>query len=122
MSLLQVSFPLSENSFRVKCPSSLPLDFSADFSADFSDLDGVVQRRRHEMMESSSSGSQTPDYDKINGACSILLPLCLRLPYCTLTYTVASLLQRLMNTSVGEKTCQSLLSIHRTPPAMQASS
>lgn len=53
-----------ETSFRVKCPSSLPLDFSADFS----DLDGVVQQRRQEMMESSSSGSQTPDYDKINGS------------------------------------------------------
>nr|XP_046231261.1 GRAM domain-containing protein 2B-like [Scatophagus argus] len=50
-----------ENSFRGKCPSSLPLDFSRDFS----DLDGVVQQRRQEMMESSSSGSQTPDYDKI---------------------------------------------------------
>lgn len=52
-----------ETSFRVKCPSSLPLDFSADFS----DLDGVVQQRRQEMMmmESSSSGSQTPDYEKI---------------------------------------------------------
>ncbi|XP_044030046.1 GRAM domain-containing protein 2B-like isoform X2 [Siniperca chuatsi] len=50
-----------DNSFRVKCPSSLPLDFSGDFS----DLDGVVQKRRQEMMESSSSGSQTPDYDKI---------------------------------------------------------
>ncbi|KAM6975642.1 GRAM domain-containing protein 2B-like [Tautogolabrus adspersus] len=50
-----------ENSFRVDCPSTLPLDFSADFS----DLDGVVQQRRQEMMESSSSGSQTPDYDKI---------------------------------------------------------
>ncbi|XP_031715702.1 GRAM domain-containing protein 2B-like isoform X1 [Anarrhichthys ocellatus] len=50
-----------ENSFRVKCPTSLPLDLSADFS----DLDGVVQQRRQEMMESSSSGSQTPDYDKI---------------------------------------------------------
>ncbi|XP_036973565.1 GRAM domain-containing protein 2B-like isoform X2 [Acanthopagrus latus] len=50
-----------ENSFRAKCPSSLPLDFSRDFS----DLDGVVQQRRQEMMESSSSGSQTPDYDKI---------------------------------------------------------
>ncbi|KAK5852299.1 hypothetical protein PBY51_023778 [Eleginops maclovinus] len=55
-----------ETSFRVQCPSSLPLDFSADFSAGFSDLDGVVQQRRQEMMESSSSGSQTPDYDKIN--------------------------------------------------------
>ncbi|XP_030291843.1 GRAM domain-containing protein 2B-like isoform X3 [Sparus aurata] len=50
-----------ENSYRAKCPSSLPLDFSRDFS----DLDGVVQQRRQEMMESSSSGSQTPDYDKI---------------------------------------------------------
>ncbi|XP_034752673.1 GRAM domain-containing protein 2B-like isoform X1 [Etheostoma cragini] len=50
-----------ENSFNVNCPSSLPLHFSADFSA----LDGVVQQRRQEMMESSSSGSQTPDYDKI---------------------------------------------------------
>ncbi|XP_031715703.1 GRAM domain-containing protein 2B-like isoform X2 [Anarrhichthys ocellatus] len=53
-----------ENSFRVKCPTSLPLDLSADFS----DLDGVVQQRRQEMMESSSSGSQTPDYDKITGS------------------------------------------------------
>lgn len=39
----------------------------------FSDLDGVVQQRRQEMMESSSSGSQTPDYDKITGACSIII-------------------------------------------------
>ncbi|XP_018549812.1 GRAM domain-containing protein 2B isoform X2 [Lates calcarifer] len=53
-----------ESSFRVNCPSSLPLDFSGDFS----DLDGVVQQRRQEMMESSSSGSQTPDYDKITGS------------------------------------------------------
>ncbi|CAJ1070432.1 GRAM domain-containing protein 2B-like isoform X2 [Xyrichtys novacula] len=53
-----------ENSFRVDCPSELPLDFSGDFS----DLDGVVQQRREEMMESSSSGSQTPDYDKITGS------------------------------------------------------
>ncbi|KAI9534842.1 hypothetical protein NQZ68_010228 [Dissostichus eleginoides] len=53
-------------------------DFSADFSADFSDLDGVVQRRRHEMMESSSSGSQTPDYDKINEQ-EAKAPLCIQL-------------------------------------------
>ncbi|XP_034997353.1 GRAM domain-containing protein 2B isoform X3 [Hippoglossus stenolepis] len=53
-----------ENSFRVSSSSSLPLDFSRDFS----DLDGVVQQRRQEMMESSSSGSQTPDYDKITGS------------------------------------------------------
>ncbi|KAM6902984.1 GRAM domain-containing protein 2B-like [Xenentodon cancila] len=51
-----------ENSFRTSCPSSLPLDFSGDFS----DLDGVVQQRRQDMMESSSSGSQTPDYDKLS--------------------------------------------------------
>lgn len=50
-----------ENSFRVNCPSSLPLDFAGDLS----DLDGVVQQRRQAMMESSSSGSQTPDYDKM---------------------------------------------------------
>ncbi|KAK7895889.1 hypothetical protein WMY93_021214 [Mugilogobius chulae] len=50
-----------ENSFRVRCPSPLPLDFSGDLS----DLDGVVQQRRQEMMDSSSSGSQTPDWDKI---------------------------------------------------------
>ncbi|XP_023276946.1 GRAM domain-containing protein 2B-like [Seriola lalandi dorsalis] len=50
-----------DSSFRVNCPSALPLDFSRDFS----DLDGVVQQRRQEMMESSSSGSQTPDYDKL---------------------------------------------------------
>lgn len=48
----------SENSFRVSGPSTLPLDFSGEFS----DLDGVVKQG---MMESSSSGSQTPDYDKI---------------------------------------------------------
>ncbi|XP_026212720.1 GRAM domain-containing protein 2B-like [Anabas testudineus] len=52
-----------ENSFRVSCPSSLPLDFS--------DLDGVVQQRRQEMMESSSSGSQTPDYEKISDFTSL---------------------------------------------------
>ncbi|XP_076876128.1 GRAM domain-containing protein 2B-like isoform X2 [Brachyhypopomus gauderio] len=52
----------AENSFRGDCPSSLPLDFSADFS----DLDGVVQQRRQAMLESSSSGSQTPDYDKMS--------------------------------------------------------
>lgn len=50
-----------ENSFRVNCPTALPLDFSADLS----DLDGDLRRRRQEMMESSSSGSQTPDYDKM---------------------------------------------------------
>ncbi|KAM7392498.1 hypothetical protein PAMA_007561 [Pampus argenteus] len=56
-----------ESSFRATCPSSLPLDFSADFS----DLRGVVQQRRQEMMESSSSGSQTPDYDKMTDFTSL---------------------------------------------------
>ncbi|KAL7847672.1 hypothetical protein AOLI_G00223900 [Acnodon oligacanthus] len=51
----------AENSFRGDCPSSLPLDFSADFS----DLDGVVRQRRQDMLESSSSGSQTPDFEKM---------------------------------------------------------
>lgn len=106
-----------ENSFRITCPSSLPLVskgsvlflrclfvifccdrksythslFSCDttptlyvvthvscglqdFSRDFSDLDGVVQQRRQEMMESSSSGSQTPDYDKLAGVSPIFFP------------------------------------------------
>uniref|UniRef100_A0A3Q2G9L0 GRAM domain-containing protein 3-like n=1 Tax=Cyprinodon variegatus TaxID=28743 RepID=A0A3Q2G9L0_CYPVA len=56
-----------ENSFRTSCPASLPLDFSGDFS----DLDGVVQQRRQDMTESSSSGSQTPDYDKISDFSSL---------------------------------------------------
>ncbi|XP_027029472.2 GRAM domain-containing protein 2B isoform X2 [Tachysurus fulvidraco] len=51
----------AENSFRGDCPSSLPLDFSADFS----DLDGVVRQRRQDMLDTSSSGSQTPDYEKM---------------------------------------------------------
>ncbi|XP_008421666.1 GRAM domain-containing protein 3-like isoform X1 [Poecilia reticulata] len=56
-----------ENSFRASCPTSLPLDFSGDFS----DLDGVVHQRRQDMIESSSSGSQTPDYDKISDFSSL---------------------------------------------------
>ncbi|XP_053500767.1 GRAM domain-containing protein 2B isoform X3 [Ictalurus furcatus] len=67
----------AENSFRADCPSSLPLvsvdlpvvssfpSHKKDFSADFSDLDGVVRQRRQEMLDSSSSGSQTPDYEKM---------------------------------------------------------
>lgn len=54
--------------------------FLQDFSRDFSDLDGVVQQRRQEMMESSSSGSQTPDYDKITGVCSTILILSTYIP------------------------------------------
>lgn len=60
-----------------------------DFSRDFSDLDGVVQQRRQEMMESSSSGSQTPDYDKIPGVCSTLGLLRLLLPFTKLLYTLS---------------------------------
>ncbi|XP_027880693.1 GRAM domain-containing protein 2B-like isoform X3 [Xiphophorus couchianus] len=56
-----------ENSFRASCSTSLPLDFTGDFS----DLDGVVHQRRQDMMESSSSGSQTPDYDKISDFSSL---------------------------------------------------
>ncbi|PWA26535.1 hypothetical protein CCH79_00001157 [Gambusia affinis] len=56
-----------ENSFRASCPTSLPLDFTGDFS----DLDGVVHQMRQDMMESSSSGSQTPDYDKISDFSSL---------------------------------------------------
>lgn len=52
----------AENSFRSDCPTSLPLVFSGNFS----DLDGVVRQRRHDMLESSSSGSQTPDYEKMS--------------------------------------------------------
>ncbi|XP_036384978.1 GRAM domain-containing protein 2B-like [Megalops cyprinoides] len=51
----------ADSSFRAARPSSLPLDFSGDFS----DLDGTVRQRRHNMLESSSSGSQTPDYEKM---------------------------------------------------------
>ncbi|KAL0965358.1 hypothetical protein UPYG_G00280210 [Umbra pygmaea] len=51
----------AESSFRAECPSSLPLDFSGVFS----DLDGVVLQRRQDMLESSSSGSQTPEYEQM---------------------------------------------------------
>lgn len=37
------------------------------FPGDLSDLDGAVRQRRQEMEESSSSDSQTPDYEKIAG-------------------------------------------------------
>ncbi|XP_056146980.1 GRAM domain-containing protein 2B-like [Lampris incognitus] len=50
-----------ENTLRVDCSSSLPLDFCGDFS----DLDGDVPQRRQDTLESSSSGSQTPDYEKM---------------------------------------------------------
>ncbi|XP_015192091.1 GRAM domain-containing protein 2B isoform X2 [Lepisosteus oculatus] len=52
----------TENSFRVERPASLPLDFPGDFS----DLDGTVRQRRQEMEESTSSGSQTPEFETIS--------------------------------------------------------
>ncbi|NXA24570.1 GRM2B protein, partial [Ibidorhyncha struthersii] len=48
-----------ENSFRADRPTALPLDFNEDYS----DLDGIVQQRRQEMEESSSTGSQTPELE-----------------------------------------------------------
>ncbi|NXY19372.1 GRM2B protein, partial [Atrichornis clamosus] len=47
------------NSFRADRPTTLPLDFNEDYS----DLDGIVQQRRQEMEESSSTGSQTPELE-----------------------------------------------------------
>ncbi|KAM8792818.1 GRAM domain-containing protein 2B [Eudromia elegans] len=48
-----------ENSFRADRPTALPLDFN-----EYPDLDGIVQQRRQEMEESSSSGSQTPELER----------------------------------------------------------
>ncbi|KAK2901697.1 GRAM domain-containing protein 2B isoform X2 [Channa argus] len=55
---------LAENSFKGQRSHPSPR-FPLCFSADFSDLDGAVRQRRQEMEESSSSDSQTPDYEKI---------------------------------------------------------
>ncbi|NXI36314.1 GRM2B protein, partial [Galbula dea] len=49
----------AENSFRADRPTTLPLDFNEDYS----DLDGIVQQRRQDMEESSSTGSQTPELE-----------------------------------------------------------
>ncbi|XP_063277860.1 GRAM domain-containing protein 2B isoform X4 [Prinia subflava] len=49
----------AESSFRADRPRTLPLDFNEDYS----DLDGIVQQRRQEMEESSSTGSQTPELE-----------------------------------------------------------
>ncbi|KAG7219789.1 hypothetical protein INR49_011523 [Caranx melampygus] len=54
----------AENSFRGQ-RSPLTPRFPLSFSGDFMDLDGAVRQRRQEMEESSSSDSQTPDYDKM---------------------------------------------------------
>uniref|UniRef100_A0A3Q3EL65 GRAM domain containing 2B n=1 Tax=Labrus bergylta TaxID=56723 RepID=A0A3Q3EL65_9LABR len=61
-------FPSSaESSFRGQ-RSPLSPRFPLNFTGDFTDLDGAVRQRRQEMEESSSSDSQTPDYDKIAGS------------------------------------------------------
>ncbi|KAG8130784.1 putative GRAM domain-containing protein [Naja naja] len=57
-----------ESSFRADCPTTLPLDFSHDFS----ELDGIIQRRRKEMEESSSTGSQTPELEHFQVSSGIL--------------------------------------------------
>ncbi|XP_041642638.1 GRAM domain-containing protein 2B-like [Cheilinus undulatus] len=54
----------AESSFRGQ-RSPLSPRFPMNFTGDFSDLDGAVRQRRQEIEESSSSDSQTPDYDKI---------------------------------------------------------
>ncbi|XP_007425695.1 GRAM domain-containing protein 2B [Python bivittatus] len=48
-----------ESSFRAERPTTLPLEFSNAFS----ELGGIIQRRRQEMEESSSTGSQTPELE-----------------------------------------------------------
>lgn len=54
----------ADNSFRGQ-RSPLSPRFPLSFPGDFCDLDVAVRQRRREMDESSSSDSQTPDYDKI---------------------------------------------------------
>ncbi|XP_062483829.1 GRAM domain-containing protein 2B isoform X4 [Pezoporus occidentalis] len=49
----------AENSFRADRATTLSLDFNEDYS----DLDGIVEQRRQEIEESSSSGSQTPELE-----------------------------------------------------------
>ncbi|XP_073321700.1 GRAM domain-containing protein 2B isoform X2 [Pagrus major] len=56
----------AEISFRGQ-RSPLPPRFPLSFPGDFGDLDGAVRQRRQEMEESSSSDSQTHDYEKIAG-------------------------------------------------------
>ncbi|XP_061225131.1 GRAM domain-containing protein 2B isoform X4 [Neopsephotus bourkii] len=64
MSMGNSSNPSSaENSFRADRPTTLSLDFNEDYS----DLDGIVEQRRQEMEESSSSGSQTPELECFEG-------------------------------------------------------
>ncbi|XP_069379384.1 GRAM domain-containing protein 2B isoform X4 [Paralichthys olivaceus] len=57
----------AESSFRGQRSPLTPC-FPLSFSGDFIDLDGAVRQRRQEMEESSSSDSQTPEYEKIAGS------------------------------------------------------
>ncbi|XP_008334685.1 GRAM domain-containing protein 2B [Cynoglossus semilaevis] len=54
----------AESSFRGQ-RSPLGPCFPMSFPGDLSDLDGAVRQRRQELEESSSSDSQTPDYEKL---------------------------------------------------------
>ncbi|XP_068167412.1 GRAM domain-containing protein 2B isoform X2 [Antennarius striatus] len=54
----------AESSFRGQ-RSSLSPCFPLSFPGDFSDLDGAIGQRRQDLEESSSSDSQTHDYEKI---------------------------------------------------------
>ncbi|XP_062237277.1 GRAM domain-containing protein 2B [Platichthys flesus] len=54
----------AESSFRGQ-RSPLTPRFPLSFTGDFIDLDEAMRQRRQEMEESSSSDSQTPDYEKI---------------------------------------------------------
>ncbi|KAF3851529.1 hypothetical protein F7725_013301 [Dissostichus mawsoni] len=56
----------AENSFRGQRSPRSPR-FPLSFPGEFCDLDVAVRQRRQEMEESSSSDSQTPDYDKRAG-------------------------------------------------------
>ncbi|XP_063754358.1 GRAM domain-containing protein 2B isoform X2 [Eleginops maclovinus] len=56
----------AENSFRGQRSPRSPR-FPLSFPGEFYDLDVAVKQRRQEMEESSSSDSQTPDYDKTAG-------------------------------------------------------
>ncbi|XP_036952786.1 GRAM domain-containing protein 2B isoform X3 [Acanthopagrus latus] len=57
-----VSFLSRDNTYKILMSVCLHLE---SFPGDFGDLDGAVRQRRQEMEESSSSDSQTQDYEKI---------------------------------------------------------
>ncbi|XP_033020025.1 GRAM domain-containing protein 2B isoform X3 [Lacerta agilis] len=71
------SLPSPENSFRANRPTTLPLDFNEDFS----ELDGIIQQRRQEMEESSSTGSQTPELEPFQAPPPRILGVLYRVNY-----------------------------------------